>query len=149
MWQGSSEVGPIVRGLARAALSGQPVTVVTTLDRALAAVTRARGPVVLIVDCFEGEPADQERCAALIARMRAPISILHPDEGAVKDLERIAGRPLGWFLAHAPMLELVAQLRRFCADVAAREADGTADAADRADRADRLDVGVPGQRRER
>ena len=42
VWQGPSEVGPIVRCLARAALSGQPVTVVTTLDRALAAVTRAR-----------------------------------------------------------------------------------------------------------
>ncbi len=111
-----------MRGLVRAALSGPPVTVVTTLDRALAAATRVCGPVVLIVDCFEGEPADRARCAALIARTRAPISILHPDEGAVKDLERIAGRPLGWLPAHAPMLELVAQLRRFCADVAAREA---------------------------
>ncbi len=104
LWQGSGEEGELVRESLRGlfTLAGIDVDVVDTRDDLLAAAARSRraGDMhILVIDCYHGEPGDTNRCADVIdqtSQTKPPIHVVHPDEQVVRDLEGIAGRPLGW-----------------------------------------------------
>lgn len=104
LWQGDGEDGELVRECVRGlcALAGITFEAVDTMDALLvvaAHIRRSNDAHIIVIDCYHGEPGDMERCAVVIDqtnRTKPPIHVVHPDEQVVRDLEGIAGRPLGW-----------------------------------------------------
>lgn len=104
LWQGAGEDGELVRECVRglcalADIGFDAVDTMGALLTAAAHMRRANDAHIIVIDCYHGEPGDMERCAAVIDqtnRTKPPIHVVHPDEQVVRDLEGIAGRPLGW-----------------------------------------------------
>ncbi len=104
LWQRGGEDGELVRESLRGlcTLAGITFDAVDTLDALLVATAhtrRSNDTHIIVVDCYHGEIDDMDRCAAVIDqtnRTKPPIHVIHPDEQVVRDLEGIAGRPLGW-----------------------------------------------------
>ncbi len=109
LWQSTSEAGAIVREILRAAVFGLadiPLDTVDSGEELLAVAARARRSsdrAILVVDCFYGEPGDIDRCIPIVTTTTLPIHIVHPREGAVRELEQVAGRSLVWLPATLPI----------------------------------------------
>jgi len=104
LWQGSGEESELVRESLRGlfTLAGIDFDVVDTREDLFAAAARSRRANdmhIIVIDCYHGEPKDTDRCADVIDQTngtKPSIQVVHPDEQVVRDLEGIAGRPLGW-----------------------------------------------------
>ena len=98
LWRGEGEAGAMRLAILQLIFGGAevPLAIVTTQEALLAAAARSRRAVdrhILIVDCGAGEPADVERCIAVIRATTLPVHIIHPRAETVREIGRATGSP--------------------------------------------------------
>ncbi len=103
-WHGTGETAALRYKLLEAvfAAAGIPLEKAMTLEECMAAAMhsrRAGDHDLVVIDCYQGEPSDVDRCVAVTTGTRLDVHVIHPHEGTVRDIERIVGRPLVWLPA--------------------------------------------------
>ncbi len=127
-WYGTGETAALRYELLEAvfAAAGIPLDRAVTLEEVVAIAMhsrRAEDHDIVVIDCYQGEPSDVDRCVAVATRTRLDIHVIHPHEATVRDIERIVGRPLAWLPADFTFSLLLDKLHALTAQAALAAAD--------------------------
>jgi len=122
-WHGTGETAALRHKLLEAIFAAAciPLEKAMTLEEVMAAAEhsrRAGDHDIVVIDCYQGEPSDVDRCVATATRTRLAVHVIHPHEATVRDIERIVNRPLVWLPAEFAFGLLLDKLHTLTAQAA-------------------------------